>query len=588
MFFRRWMLGLTAAAITAAAASGGPAPGEQRRWKLLFRARLDQADGGKPVEIELRGDWVSTICAARSTDYDAELQLADVRVQGEGIPSKPRDIQEVERRLTRPFWATYRSDGALVAVHFFRNVMASDRNLLQMIATETQFVRPPEDRPVWTVLERDAAGEYLAIYNHSAGGEVVKRKLKYLHADGTGAPSGGLDIAVEQSELQYAIDPEGRVAALDGSTRVRMGAPLPASGQIRATAETHLAGLRTGMAPESIGSLAHAGAEVVALPVVTHNPDPALARAERDRGLIDGRTTESLLESAGGADAAAGERLAALFRERPAAASLAVAMLRKNGPRQAITDALGAAAAPEAIAALGALARDAKLDRKLRIDAITAFVQIRQPALDAMRIPSALLDDPDRQIASAARLMSGALARAGREQHPEESGRIERALIERYRTAQTPAERCDLLAGLGNSAGPEAVAAIESALGDPRPEVRAAAARGLRLPRGAPIDALLSRTMTQDSDPAARAAAIFASGFHHPIGPVIADALLKAARSDATEYVRSSAISLLRQNPGSSPATSDTLQWIAAQDPSASVRRLAREALKALLGSEAR
>ena len=367
-----------------------------------------------------------------------------------------------------------------------------------------------------------------------------------------------------------------------------MGVPLPASGQLRATAETHLARFRTGLAPESIGSLARAGAQVVALPVVTHSPDPARARAERDRGLIEGRTTESLLENAGGTDAAAGERLAALFRERPAAVSSAVALLRKNGPRTAITDALGAAASPEAVAALGGLARDASLDRKLRIDAITAFVQVRRPALDAMRIPSALLDDPDGQVASAARLMSGALARAGREQHPEESDRIDRALAARYRAAQTPAEKCGFLEGLGNSAGPEALAAIESALGDSQPEVRAAAARGLRLPPGAPIDALLSRTMMQDSDPAVRAAAIFASGFHHPIGPVIAEALLKAARSDAAEYVRSNAISMLRQNPGSSPAITDTLQWIAEHDASSGVRRLAREALGALSGPHAR
>ena len=586
--FRRAIPGLVAVAITAAAAArGGPAAGEQRRWALVFRARLDQADGGKPVEIELRGDWLFTVCAVRSGEYDAELQLMDVRLRGDGVPLAPRDVQDVERRLALPFWATYGSDGALLTVHFFRDVTASDRNLLQMIATETQFVHPPEDRRVWTVLERDAAGEYLAIYNRLAPGVVIKRKLKYVHADKTGAAPGGLDIAVEQSELRYALSPEGCIAALDGSTRVRMGELLPGAGPLRATAETHLGSLRTGAAPGAIGGLARAGAQVLTLPVVTHNPDPAQARAERDRSLIEGRTTESLLQNAGGNDAAAAERLAALFRERPAAVDAAIALLRKNGPRKAVTDALGSAESPVAIAGLGALARDVSLDRKLRIDAVNAFIQMHHPGLDAMRIPPALLDDPDRQIASAARLMSGALARAGREQHSEEADRIDRALIAGYRAAPTTAQKCEFLAGLGNSAGPEAVAIIESALGDERPELRAAAARGLRLPRGAPIDALLSKTMTHDSDAAVRAAAIFACGFHHPIGTAIAEALLKAARSDAAEYVRSSAISMLRQNPQSSPAIPSTLEWIAANDASPGVRRLAREALASLSAPEA-
>ena len=56
--------------------AANPAPGEQRRWTVAFRARLEQAGGARPVEIDLSGDWVSTVSATRPNDYDVMLQLA--------------------------------------------------------------------------------------------------------------------------------------------------------------------------------------------------------------------------------------------------------------------------------------------------------------------------------------------------------------------------------------------------------------------------------------------------------------------------------------------------------------------------------
>src|SRR5258708_4049893 len=139
-------------------------PGDQRRWELDFRVRLEQPGGEWPIEVDLSGDWVSTISAVRPGEYDVALELANASIRGDGFKSGPADANEqVRRRLARPFWATYRDVGALVAVHFFKDVNPSDRNLLQMIATETQLVHAGPDRPAWSLLERDGGGEYLAI-----------------------------------------------------------------------------------------------------------------------------------------------------------------------------------------------------------------------------------------------------------------------------------------------------------------------------------------------------------------------------------------------------------------------------------------
>jgi hypothetical protein len=568
------------------AAAGGPASGDQCRWALHFRAQLDQQGAEKPVEVDLDGDWVSTITAVRPGEYDAALELAHAHLKGSAAGNTTANgIEQTERRLARPFWVTYRNDGALLAVHFFKDVSPSDRNLLQMIATEMQLVLPGSSLsgPVWNLLERDGGGSYLAIYNQPDPNTVVKRKLKYVHTDGAaGAPPDGLHVDVDQSELRFSLDADGGITALDASNRVRMGVPLGDAAALTAATETHLSNLRRSRAPELIGSLARALPDVESSPIVTHKPNPEQARAQLDDRLLEGRTTESLLVAAMAkvkGDPALSYRLSALFRRRPGAVPTALALLKKNGPQPRITDAVASAGSPEAIAALGNLAHDRTAPTPVRVDALVALIVAKHPPLQAMRIPAALLDDDDARVASAARITSGALARAGRADHPAEADAIDASLLTRYRKARETDELIDLLAAFGNSVGPSVVPLVEEALHDPRGPVRAAAARGLRLAGGDEVDRLLSATITSDQDSGVRAAAIFASGFRRPLAALIGEALVRAANEDAVEWVRSDAISMLRQNPGASPRTAETLAWVAEHDAKPSVRRLAREAL---------
>lgn len=314
---------------------------------------------------------------------------------------------------------------------------------------------------------------------------------------------------------------------------------------------------------------------------MTHKPDPGEVRAQSDDRLIEGRTTESLLEAAMAKsdDQMLPDRLAALFRRRPEAPAAALALLRKRGSGRRITDALGASGSPAAMEALDSLARDRTAPAPLRVDALAAFVQMQHPGPEAMRIPAALLDDGDVQVASAARMVSGALARAGRAQHPAEADKIDAALIARYRKGREAGEISVLLGAMGNSVGPSALPVIEEALRDPRAPVRSAAARALRLAPGPEIDRLLAATIASDHDPGVRAAAIFAAGFRRPLGAALGEALLRAAKADPADYVRSGAVTLLRRNPDSSPRVAETLAWVADHDAKPGVRRQAQEAL---------
>ena len=570
------------------AAGVAATPGEQRRWALHFRVRLDQPGIQKPVQVDLTGDWISTVTDVRSDDYDAALQLANAHLTGAGGGSVPSDaLEQTQQRLSRRFWATYRKDGALLAVHFFKDVSPSDRNLLQMIATEAQLVCPDRGESVWRVIERDGAGSYLAIYNRTEPFVVVKRKVKYLDTVG---PANRIRVDMDPSESRFSLDADGGILTLDGSDRARMGMPLGDGGQLAATIETRLSGLRASSAPELIGSLARALPDVVSSPIVTYQPDPAQARAQRDSRLLEGRGTGSLLQAAMSkeADPTLPDRLAALFRQRPESAAAAIELLRKNGSCQPIADALASAGSPAALQALATLSRDPVLPRLLRMGALIALIRIQQPRPEAMRIPAVLLDDVDIQVKSAARMVSGALARAGRAEYPADSDKIDQALIARYRKSREVPELTDLLAAMGNSVGPAIVPVIEEALRDSRSLVRAAAARGLRLATGPDVDRLLSLTIASDSDPSVCAAAIFSAGFRRPLGPLIGEALVRAAREASADYVRSDAVNLLRQHPEASPRAVETLAWVAEHDSRPGVRRLAREAMASVSPQQAR
>ena len=577
--------------VAAAAASPTVQPGNQSRWSLDFRASMEQSST-RPIEVHLFGTWTSTICAVRSNDYDAQLQLSEIQFKGEVLRGGPASaLKDLESRLSQPFWATYRNDGGLLSVHFYRGMSATDRNMLQMIATELQLVQPGTSRQTWTAQERDGAGEYSAIYLAQQPDRILKRKLKYIYADGmAGAPANALEISIDQSDITFSFTPDHRLQSADGVDRVRMSLSQDKSQQLTAVAEFHASGLETGAAPELAGSLAREHASVVDLPVVTQKSDSTVARAQADDRLLIGLTTDAILGTAfsdaafakNPGSAASPDRLTALFRSRPDAASSAVALLVKNGPNKTVTNALGAAGALSSTAALTELAHNATLPQELRVDALLALVQLQHPDAQVMRIPSDLVNDSNHEIQSAARMITAALAHAGRPEYPADADAIDASLIALYRNARDAREKVELLGALGNSAGPAAAQTVDRALNDSSASIRAAAARALRLVTGAEVDQRLASVILKDSEAMVRADAIFATRFRRPLPPTLAEALMKVANEDQVIYVRSDALAVLSQNSNASPQIHQTLAHIAESDQDAGIRRQAADALASI------
>lgn len=561
-------------------------PGDQSRWSLDFSTRLEQRSASA-VEIHLAGGWISTVTAVREGQYDAQLRLSNVHFTGDAAKSASvASLANLEARLSRPFWATYRDDGELAAVHFFSDTVPSDRNLLQMIATELELVRPGTARDSWTAQERDGAGEYSALYLEPQSDRILKRKLKYTYTDGmAGARANAVHVSIDQSEITFLLSAGQQVQAVDGIDRVTMNLSPDKSQQLTAATEFHLSNPHTGRAPELVGSLDRALPGVLNSAIVTQTPDAAVVRAEADERLLKGYTTETLLAAAFANNAnreASPDRLTALFRSRPEAASAAVELLVKDGAKRTVTNALGAAGSLSAVAALSELAHNSNLEEKLRVDAIVAFVEMQHPIVEAMRVLEDLMNDPDENIQAPACMMSGALSRAGRPGHAAEADAIDASLIALFRSAQDTREKAELLGALGNSAGPSTLPIIEEALHDSTPAIRAAAARALRLIPGSEVDRLLAAVITSDPDGAVRADAIFATRFRHSLSAPLADALMQVASTDAAKFLRSNAIAVLRQNLTASPRIQETLKRIAEFDADATIRRQAAEALEYL------
>jgi HEAT repeat protein len=541
--------------------------------------------------IHIVATWKSTVVAVRDGEYDVQLQLTDPRFKGDAVKdAQPAALSALQARLSRPFWATCRQDGGLLQMHFLRDVSFSDRNILQSIATDLQLVRPEPDSVTagqalpesWTAQERDGAGEYSALYLAQPG-RILKRKLTYLYTDGVaGAPAGSMRISVDQSEITFTMADDQRVQAIDGANRVRMNWSEDKSQQLATTTEFHVGHLQSGQAPELVGSLERAAKQVVDLAIVTQRPDAGTARADADDRLLKGISTEAILAQAFAVKSthpAQPERLSALFRCRPEAAAQAEILLIRNGSRKTVTNALGAAGSPSAVTVLGKLARNATLSQELRVDALVAFVQMKHPTRDAMQIPVAMLQDPNAAIQSAARMISGALARQGRAEHSTEADVIDASLLAFYQNATEAHERVELLAALGNSAGPATLPAIEQALHDPADLIRSAAARALRLATDSDADHALASVLVHDAAPTVRADAIFATQFRRPLPSSLTDALLQVVNSDNASFVRSDAIAVLARNLTASPKIGDVLAQVATTDPDPGIRHQAKSAI---------
>lgn len=581
----------------AARPARGTAPfaaGEQRRWKLAFEARMLQRGprGEEVPSTTLEGEWVVTVVDDRADGYDVACEISNPRVSGGGVPNvQTADVATLERRVARRFFASYRADGAALEMHFPRDLDPGARNLVQLLVTDTQLVRPASPTPRWTAIERDGPGTYLAAYHEAAPGRIVKNKLKYLSVDpaagaaatSTGRP--GIEIGLDASERKLTLDPAGGLASFEGGDTIRIALPLGEDG-VSMRVSARLVDPTKARAPELVGALARARAhdEVETTRIVTHAPSDEQLVAQRDARLLSGASLDAILLAVREtpAEGRPREQLEAWVRQRPAglAAALAATRAAPPGPvTKAFTSALGRAGTPVAQAGLVELARDAGLPAELRSDALVGLMLVKSPAAATLEAVAALGKVQDASVRRAALFAGGSVARAARPTDAKGAGAIDAALLAAYEAAKEVTARAELLGAIGNSAGPALLPLVRKALAsDPDTKVRTAAVRALRLYGDEEVKDLLARTIASDREAIVRATAIFAAGFAFDARYV--EPLTKAALEDSTEFVRADATNMLASHQDVTPEIADTLTRVATKDPKPGVRKLARAALE--------
>jgi hypothetical protein len=572
-----------AAAGSDASFAGAPAPGAQRRWHMDLTADMSPSDDAPPQRVRLTGEWVTTVSAARAHEVDLACEVDDAAVSGPQGGGSPRD-ETLRRRLSRRFFVTVREDGTAVRAYFPKDMAPEDRNLLLILPTETQLVRPRDAGESWTAMERDGAGLYLASYVKDGPHGIVKRKLRYTELDGVGAASStGFGIDILTSERRFDLDDGGRIGSYEGGDRLRVTTQITRGQSLAMATTVRLWDPRDQSVPALAGSLARGADDVDASPIRTQQLDPAVQRRLRDERLLSGRSADDLLASAEAPSPPPelSPRLAALFRLHPEQVPQAALRIRRGVATKLLANALGAAGSTEAVRALGALAHDRGVPSSTRVSALTSLMQLQHPA-EAMRVPLDLLDDADAPTREAACLTAGALARAGRADHAADADAIDHALADRFSRETTSSRRRELLGAMGNSGGPTLAAVLLGVLSHGAPGERPASARALRFVAGPDVDRALATAIASDPDVQVRFDALFAAGFR-PFA-ALADVVIHAATSDDDEQVRSAAANLLGAHL-EAPGARDALLRVQEQDPKPEVRRRAGELLHPAGGS---
>lgn len=567
-----------------AAPSTGDSRGLERRWALRLEVGLQSADG-KSENTEVTGDWVERPGAPSAGGYDVACAIEAPRVAGTapaGVDSK--DVAALERRLSGRIVVTYQADGAAIRIRYPRDMDNQTRNLLQLVATAKQLVRPKEASDTWIATERDAAGSYVAQYHSPGPLAVVKHKLRYLAVDGI-PDKTGLRVAVDDSETLFTLDDEGRPGAIDAreSNRIDMQLGTPGLG---VTVRLHLDHPRTDRAPVLPVDVREAEARTVSEPIVTQRTTDDELQAHADAAVIAGVSIEELLAAlaSGRDEPKMRTKLEAMFRRRPETVMPAVrfALGGTTQAQSAVLDALGVAGTAQTQQALCDLSDDPRAPLWTQKAALIALVGTRRPDESTMGEFLRRTERAEGVADASARhqllFTAGTLARNGQDAHPEAAAGLISALARRYAHCGGDETECVAAIGaLGNAGTPAVMPFLQPILSSPDATRRAAAADALRLVRDPEADRWIVDRIADDPDPGVRAAAV-ATARYRPIEPLFG-VLSQALESDPADRVRIQAVDVLTAYVGN-PLVQQAFVAAAAHDSSANVRRLAREGLQ--------
>lgn len=531
---------------------------------LLSSESLEQPGLSRSFEIEIVGEVETTVLRTDGNLPRLAWRLKDpdvsFRVDGRDAPADARRIAE---GLERVVHVTLTPAGHVREVRLDGSLGSLSSGMGRALIAAVQVVVASDNGSIWTVAEEDPNGPYLARYE--VLGETTrespdvatirKRKVRYL-GDADRHGFGG-------DRLPTSIVPAGSMTARYDRRAGRLLSLAGTESQVFSVAGREVARTETSIelndfhgaeldAAESARVWGEAMAREARGPGVSlaWRPDPSIGRAALDRNTLGDADLDELLaeiQRAEGGERGDGEtqlflKLRSLLSLEPATAER-IAMRLNGAPSGSLTfgllaGTLSAAGHAEAQAALAEVLKRRRGEPEIVNRLLPLLAAVEEPTLATEATLRGLaFDSLDPELAHAARLALGAVARAVSVHAPERGEEIVASLIAVYGREPEGEMVLRLLSVLGNTGARAALPIVKRYLGSASIERRVAATAALRFIPGPESDSLLAGVLVDDPVAEVRREAADAMGYR-PVTESMLEAQSEAFRNEATDPVR--------------------------------------------------
>jgi len=586
--------------------------------QVLFEGTDSREKSGEAVQSGLSQSFETSVqgdLALTVLDRKAEGVLIAYRLHSPGVTLVANGQQALSQAetvrlaLSQVIFAEVSSFGRVVSVRFDPAIDGFSQNFARALLALTQFVLPNghiTKAHQWEVQEDDPNGQYVARYEaepaapEQGSGELQtglrafrKIKVRYLTPHQKTQP-GKLRVST-------TIKPEGSLLARfdvgEGhlhSFRGTEAQVIMMAGKTVARAQTNLCLeflKKKALSAEELAALCEASAvrNMVARAVPL---SATISKQEREaiiqRSELGEETLESLVAQLAKAQAEGKRRDTRLYLKfkglvylHPETSSSLGKLLYTAHPQSLTTSilvgALSAAGHPQAQEALVNVIRARPNDSPALLTLVKGLGSVESPTmLSENTLRDLAANAPDWDVATTAQLALGTMARNLADTSPERANKIVEWAVSEINSSTSEDRTRLFLLVLGNAGSIQALPTITRFVADPSSAVRSTAVLALRWIESSKTDALLTKALSSDPDPAVRLEATFALSFREPT-PTTFQAQKRAFLGDEAVMVRLAALENLWNVHKSFPEVRRIVKQSATNDPSEEVRKAAAE-----------
>jgi len=572
-------------AATAIVPVDGWAIGQKRAYDVTLAGRFDGQGGDKASQaFRLDADFRLSVAPFAKDAHGTSLrvELVPTRVQ-QTMDGKASDTSAAARSaFAEPIALSVAPSGAIKRVYMNPAIDPLLHGVARSLVSALQVV-VPDDRRVatWSVIERDSTGEFVAAYRRTGELELEKTRQKYLdNID----PKIGFQRRDRRGTTRLSLLETGIPRQIDAGYEETIAAK-----EARMTARTQIRMRLVSVedaAAQPVAMIRDHGSSLDAAPATSEQPEAhyaALAKGQTIAGLA--RALSEIDAEDAHARAAVMQKLDAVFRAQgePAVAEAAAFIRGAESADDArvFMGALEGAQTPAAQRALIGLVGDASVAHEHRLTSLVHLGLGASPTAETLRSLKTLAEDPelDQDLRSTALLaLGGSLRKADPLVTQEGDTPSVQYLLDRARLASSVDERQLALDALGNTGHQDALAALDKALDDDYPGLRASAVSSLRHIGDPKADTLLADTALGDGDSRVRAQALGALRYR-PLTQETQAALVDALEHDEDAVVRLVAIDIAIHHMRDNKPLAAALEHASQHDAEANVRDRARQAL---------